>query len=151
MTRIEEFRGRYAFLSNFYPLAQPIRGARGVLYWTAEAAFQGGKTDDLRQRARIAAALTPKEAKQLGRRVRLIPGWNEKRHGVMRAVLRAKFTDPGLAEMLVATGDAVLVEGNTWHDNDWGDCRCGRPACAEPGKNWLGLYLMELRAELARG
>lgn len=147
MDRIEDFRGRHSFLSNFYP--HPILGARGVRYPTAEAAFQGGKTDDPRQRARIAAAATPKAAKRLGRTVRLIPGWNEHRHVVMRAVLKAKFSDPDLAARLAATGDAVLVEGNAWHDNEWGDCRCGRAACAEPGSNWLGRYLMEVRAELA--
>ncbi|HET6285771.1 MAG TPA: NADAR family protein [Amycolatopsis sp.] len=150
MERIEEFRGRYWFLSNFYPLAQPIQGARGLLYPTSEAAFQGGKTNDPRERARIAAAPEPRIAKQLGRRVRLIDGWNEKRHGVMRAVLRAKFSDPALAGLLAATGDAYLKETTTWHDNDWGCCRCGQAKCAEPGKNWLGLYLMDLRTELAR-
>ena len=41
-------------------------------------------------------------------------------------------------------------EVDNWvDDNDWGDCRCGRARCATPGKNWLGRYLMDLRATLA--
>lgn len=47
------------------------------------------------------------------------------------------------------------IEGNVWHDQHWGDCRCNRlalplrrEACAERGANHLGRLLMELRAEL---
>jgi hypothetical protein len=68
----------------------------------------------------------------------------------MDRALRAKFA-PGsrLAERLVATGTAFLVEGNRWCDNHWGDCRCGRTRCAQPGLNVLGRMLMALRRELA--
>ena len=34
--------------------------------------------------------------------------------------MKAKFTDPMLAEMLLATGDAELIEGNNWGDCYWG-------------------------------
>jgi ribA/ribD-fused uncharacterized protein len=147
MSRIERFAGEYRFLSNFYP--HPIRGAHGLVYPTAEAAFHGGKTTIPSARAWIAAAPTPSVAKSRGRLVALRPDWDQHRHVVMRAVLTAKFTDPHLANRLLATGDAVLIEGNSWHDQYWGCCRCGRPACAAPGKNWLGRYLMELRDEPA--
>jgi ribA/ribD-fused uncharacterized protein len=82
--------------------------------------------------------------------VDLRPGWDETvRFEVMAAVLRAKFGHhPGRVEALLSTGAAVLVEGNTWHDQTWGDCRCGRAACAERGANHLGRLLMELRNQL---
>jgi len=148
MTSIENFRGEHRFLSNFSESL--IRGAGDICYPTAEAAFQGGKTRDMGARAKIAAAPTPEEAKRLGRRVRLIPDWDEHRHVVMRAVLRAKFADPDLGRRLLDTGDAELVEGNRWHDQFWGCCRCGtRPLCADPGENWLGRHLMALRSDLA--
>ena len=46
----------------------------------------------------------------------------------------------------LATGGAVLVEGNTWHDNYWGCCTCSRCA-GRRGRNNLGRLLMKLRAE----
>ena len=39
----------------------------------------------------------------------------------MEKVVRAKFTqNPHLARFLVETGDAELIEGNSWHDTFWG-------------------------------
>lgn len=146
---IDDFRGRYGFLSNFHraPLVW-----EGITYPTSEHAFNAGKTLDMGQREWIAAAPTPREAKRLGRSVQLRPGWDERvRFEVMAEVLRAKFCcHPGRIDALLSTGDALLVEGNTWHDNVWGDCRCSRPACVKPGGNHLGRLLMELRAELAQ-
>jgi ribA/ribD-fused uncharacterized protein len=148
---IDLFTGRYAFLSNFYP--SKIR-LDGVVYPTAEHAFQAYKTDDLAQRMLIRQASTPKLAKRLGRQAPLRPDWERGKVEVMRQVLREKFRPERsgmLAGMLARTGDAWLVEGNTWHDNVWGSCRCGRPACNKPGQNMLGQLLMEVREELHRG
>lgn len=149
-TTIDEFRGRWAFLSNFH--RAPLTW-EGIDYPTSEHAFNAGKTLDPAARLSIAVASTPREAKRLGRMVQLRPGWDETvRFEVMAAVLRAKFCcHPGRVDALLTTGDAVLVEGNTWHDQTWGDCRCGRAACTGPGENHLGRLLMELRAELCHG
>ena len=52
-------------------------------------------------------------------------------------------------QILLSTNDAILIEGNTWHDNTWGDCSCGdRPECKKPGLNLLGKALMLVRKEL---
>ena len=60
--------------------------------------------------------------------------------------LRLKFADPELREMLISTYPHELVEGTTWHDNEWGNCSCER--CKNiPGKNKLGKILMKLRTE----
>jgi predicted NAD-dependent protein-ADP-ribosyltransferase YbiA (DUF1768 family) len=67
--------------------------------------------------------------------------WNEARVDVMRAVLAAKFSDPDLRTRLVATGNAELVEENTWNDRFWGRSR-------GVGSNMLGQLLMELREGL---
>jgi uncharacterized phage-like protein YoqJ len=67
----------------------------------------------------------------------------------MRDVLAAKFSDRGLAARLIATGDALLVESNTWCDQVWGDCTCPAHRAA-PGGNLLGLALMDLRDTLTR-
>jgi ribA/ribD-fused uncharacterized protein len=147
---ITQFRGAWAFLSNFHPA---VLTWEGVTYPTSEHAFNAGKTLDRAERWRISLAATPKEAKALGRSVKLRPLWDTSvRYEVMREVLWAKFTcHPLRINALLGTGDAELIEGNTWHDQHWGDCSCGLPKCAEPGANHLGRLLMELRNQLVRG
>lgn len=143
---ITRFAGRWAFLSNFHPA--PLVWEQ-IEYPTSEHAFNAGKSLRMDERLWIAAAPTPGEAKRRGRSVHLRPCWDERvRYQVMAEVLRAKFADPQLAAQLLATGDATLVEGVTWHDQCWADCLCGRPQCARPGENHLGRLLMDLRAEL---
>ena len=109
--RIDRFRGEHAFLSNFHPA--PFRW-RGRDWPTAEAAFAASKTLDERERERIRTAPSPGHAKRLGRRVKLRPDWERIKDDVMRSLLEAKFAAPELRDALLATGDAVLVEGNTW-------------------------------------
>lgn len=45
-----------------------------------------------------------------------------------------------LSEMLEATGDAELIEGNHWGDTFWG-------VCNGVGQNNLGKLLMAIRSE----
>jgi hypothetical protein len=144
---IDQFTGRHFFLSPFY--RHSIPGAHGIVYPSAEAAFHGGKTDDPRLRAWLAEAPAPQVAQRRARDIPLPTDWDTHRHVVMRAVLTAKFADPALAHQLLATGDTALINGNYWHDQFWGSCRCGRACCAEPGRNWLGRHLTAIRAELA--
>jgi ribA/ribD-fused uncharacterized protein len=142
---IDEFGGVHAWLSNFH--SHPLLWEE-VCYSSAEAAFAAGKTLDPRQRAAIAAAPTPGQAKRLGRAVALRAEWDARvRYEVMDSVLQAKFTDPGLRALLTETGDALLVEGNRHHDDEWGDCRCARHHDTV-GRNALGLAVMRLRAQL---
>jgi ribA/ribD-fused uncharacterized protein len=147
--QITDFRGRYGFLSNFYPCTVDWEQ---ITYPSSEHAFNAGKSVDMGVRMWIAEAPTPKEAKRRGRSVTLRPGWDERvRYEVMAEVLAAKFRDRELAAALRATGDAVLIEGNMWHDSHWGICLCGRPACQVSAKksNWLGRMLMALRESLS--
>ncbi len=144
-TTIDAFRGRWAFLSNFHPAPFTYGG---IDYPTSEHAFNALKTTDLDARLSIAAAPTAREAKRLGRHVNLRPGWDDRvRFEVMADVLRAKFCcHPGRVDALLSTGDALLVEGNTWCDVTWGRCVCHRHRGT--GANHLGRLLMELRDEL---
>lgn len=141
------FRGPWAFLSNHH---RAVLRWDGQLWPTAEHAFNAGKTLDHTWRTRIRQAPTPGEAKRIGRRAPLRPDWDARvRYEVMTQVIAAKFVGAPRIAALLSTGDAVLVEGNRWHDQHWGDCFCGRPACARPGLNHLGRILMARRAELA--
>ncbi|MEV4079208.1 NADAR domain-containing protein [Nonomuraea fuscirosea] len=150
---IDRFAGPYEALSNFARISVTLYSTleqREITYLTSEHAFQAAKTLDPGERAEILAAPGPKEAKILGRMVKRRPGWDEvMRFKAMRAILAAKFTrDSAAGRVLLGTGDAVLIEGNRWCDQDWGDCRCGRARCRKPGENYLGRMLMERRAEL---
>lgn len=65
----------------------------------------------------------------------------------MLIALRKKFNNSVLKKKLLATGDALLIEGNTCHDNYWGDCKCEK--CKDiKGENRLGQLLMQVREEL---
>ena len=145
---VDSFTGTYAFLSNFH-LSRIADLGDGITYPTGEHAFQAQKTWNYEERARIARTSSPGAAKGLGRGLALRSDWESVKKPLMLRVELAKFRqDRELSRLLCGTGDAVLVEGNTWHDNYWGDCRCGRAACREPGRNYLGRILMAVRLVL---
>ena len=82
-----QFRGHYYFLSNFYP--SPIE-IDGLLYESAEAAFQGQKNSQYAHM--FTGSVTPLEVKRLGKCVPIDVGeWNARRLSAMRMVVRAKF------------------------------------------------------------
>lgn len=138
---IDRFERQYAFLSNYYD--SPII-YDGLIYPTVEHAFQAAKTMILEQRRLISEMKTPGEAKRAGRKVMLRYDWENVKDSVMEQCLYMKFiTHPDLAEKLLATGDADLIEGNTWNDTYWGVCK-------GVGKNQLGKTLMKVRKTLRR-
>ncbi len=144
---IDKFEGKYFFLSNFYRSEVEYEG---IMYPTVEHAFQAAKTMNTTKRMEIAMLLTPGQAKRAGRMVELRKDWEQVKDQVMYNCVKAKFSDPQLAEMLLATGDEMLVEGTTWHDNYWGNCTCSR--CQNlTGRNQLGITLMKVREELQNG
>ena len=143
--KIDCFDDKYAFLSNFYP--SPIAPFNdGIVYPTVEHAFQAYKTTDVNKRKEIAAQPTPGKAKHLGRHVEIRDDWQEIRINVMYTALKEKFKDLELRTKLLSTGNAELIEGNTWSDNFWGDCHC--PKCRDiKGENNLGKLLMKIRED----
>tara|TARA_B100000949_G_C14275897_1_gene449489 strand:- start:424 stop:987 length:564 start_codon:yes stop_codon:yes gene_type:complete len=172
---ISQFRGPYWFLSNFYPLPIVIND---ITYRTSEHAYQAAKflkdTGERnsvmnifepgkakREADRIVAKFLRPEAGDEDREAVLTPDWDKRKVAIMNTVLRVKFA-PGsdMAELLMKTGTTPLLEGNWWHDNDWGSCEprfrprersitC-KPECAEAGKNHLGKLLMHIREDLIR-
>lgn len=63
----------------------------------------------------------------MGSHVRLRPDWEHVKTGIMKEIVRAKFSqNQELAQRLMATGEKIIVEGNTWGDVYWGmDTRTG--------------------------
>lgn len=139
---VDKFRGEYACFSNFYA-TKPIM-FEGRPYYCVESAFQAAKTLDAEERARF-EQLDGSKSKRLGRSVHLRFDWERAKYWVMYQCLCQKFNyGTDCREILDSTCGMSLIEGNTWHDNIWGDCKCERCA-SKPGKNMLGKTLMYIR------
>lgn len=137
VSKVTQFKGEYRWLSNFYQ--SPIE-LRGVVFPSAEAAYQASKADY--NLDSIFCKLTPGQSKRLGKGIRLREDWDEVKFDIMEMVLRIKFRDHDLRQRLIATGDAELYEGNSWGDKIWG---CDWETLE--GENRLGKLLMKLRDE----
>ena len=142
---INSFCDQYRFLSNFHQC--PVT-YDGLTYPNAEAAFQAQKCADPAGRIRYTQIKNPVIAKRLGRHEILPTDWDATCVDIMNAILHQKFANPELAQLLLATGDAYLEEGNHWHDNRWGRCTCDK-CRTKDGQNWLGKILMNIRDELS--
>lgn len=131
---ISIFKGQYSFLSNFFIEPDGTH---------VEREYQVAKcTDDVQRR--VFDTLTPAQCKKYGRKVSLRPDWEQVKLQIMEDLVMAKFVDHNnLRELLLATGDAELSEGNHWHDIFWGRCSC--PVHHGEGENHLGLTLMGVR------
>lgn len=133
---INQFRGEYRFLSNFYPSIVVYDN----VYPTVEHFFQAMKTKDTSIREAFALLPTPGDAKKLGRKLTLREDWEQMKFDVMELGLRKKFSDPDLAKRLVETYPHDLIEGNWWNDKIWGIC-----FKTNEGENHLGRILMIVR------
>lgn len=137
---IKVFNGEHKFLSNFFysPICYD-----GIVYETAEHAYQAQKTNDKIWKERIRSAPTPAAARRTGKFVIIKPEWGNIKLDVMEQILKIKFGfgNSNLRKMLLATGTKELIEGNTWNDTFWG-------VCDGKGENHLGIILMKIRAEL---
>lgn len=138
---VDSFKGRYHFLSNFY--AAPFEW-EGIEWHNSEAAYQSAKSTDIKVRRKFALTTCPVKAKRTGRNIKLRPDWDAEKVKVMTDIVWCKFSqNPHLQQLLLATGDAYLSEGNNHGDNFWGTCPIG----STRGKNMLGKVLMVVRDE----
>ncbi len=133
-------QGRYGCFSNFSRHGLEMDGK----WWpTSEHYFQAQKFAGTQHEEAVRTAHSPKEAAQMGRdRKRpLRPDWEQVKDDVMRQAVLKKFqTHAEIREILLSTGDEILIE-NAPHDYYWG---CGKDGS---GKNRLGEILMEVRNE----
>lgn len=142
---IDNFSGKYEFLSNFYN-APILYG--GLLFSNSEAAFHAQKTLDVNDRKRFTDYNAGK-SKREGRKLQLRADWEDVKEQIMYEIVYAKFSqNQDLKEKLLDTNDEYLEEGTTgWHDNCWGNCSCDK--CKNiVGENKLGKILMKVREEL---
>lgn len=137
---ISDFRKKNSFLSNFFekPFIWKDR-----MFMSAEGAFQSEKSTDPAVQEKF-TRMTPKEAKEAGRRLALRPDWESVKDEIMEEIIYEKFSqNDSILYKLIETGNATLIEGNTWHDTYW-----GVDAFSGEGENKLGIILMKVRARL---
>lgn len=149
VSEIRSFTDNYRWLSNFW-VGKPVMSL-GVEFQTAEHLYQALKTNDPDQIEWVRTSPTPGTAKRRGAKVDLRPDWDLMRVDAMMYTLGRKFMgEQVLQDWLLSTGDAELVEGNTWHDNYFGVCSCD--GCRDNPEVWpknvLGKLLMNLRKDL---
>lgn len=86
--------------------------------------------------------MTAGQVKRWGRKQPILSNWDEVKYSYMRSFVHEKFFwNTELRELLLATNDALLIEGNTWGDTYWG-------VCNGKGENNLGKILMKVREEI---
>lgn len=118
----------------------------GDIYPSSEHAFQAAKCVKRTDKEKIRVAKTPAEAKSIGQTVELRSDWESQKDSIMEDILRLKFQDKHLCNLLNQTRGCELIEGTTWHDTHWGICTCKKHAST--GKNMLGKLLMKVRDSL---
>lgn len=144
MEVINSFSGLYRDFSNFTPVE--IR-FENMTFPSVEHAYVASKTTNLGIRRKIVLIPTAGQAKRFGRTIELRSDWDKVKISYMEDFLRQKFSKDYFKSFLLGTGDSIIIEGNGWHDNFWGDCSCEN--CKNiPGENMLGKLLMKIREDL---
>lgn len=138
---IKEFQKEYRWLSNFAPVKIILDG---ITYPSTEHAYMSAKSDDPQWKLVCAdESKTPGQIKKLGKEVKLVDNWDEKKVIIMRECVKQKFSQNPYKKLLIATGDEYIQEGNNWGDVIWGVClKTGK------GENLLGKLIMEFRDTL---
>ena len=143
---IDKFEGENEIYSNFYPVIVYFEGRN---YPSVEHAYVAAKTKDEIFRKMISEIPAEKAwlARRYGRnkkKCKLRKDWDIIKIRIMKNLLMQKFSFERFKTSLLSTGYAILIEGNYWHDNYWGNCYCKK--CKDiPGKNNLGNLLMKVR------
>lgn len=133
---IDRFRGKYYFLSNFYPCTINYNG---LTFNSVEAAYQAQK--NLKESYKF-INLSASEAKYLGKKVKIRQDWNIVKDYIMKDLVMQKFIqNKYLKEKLLETNYEELIEGNDWGDKYWGKVN-------GVGENKLGIILQQCREEL---
>jgi ribA/ribD-fused uncharacterized protein len=138
---ISEFQGDYRWLSNHVPVIVTYDGHK---FPTVEHAYVYSKTLVKEEQELFLAEMddmSPGQAKRLGKSLTLRPDWESVRLDIMRDLTRQKYSKEYYRSKLLQTGDAEIVEGNTWGDTFWGKYK-------GEGENNLGKIIMEVREHL---
>ncbi len=140
-------------LSNFHPFG-PDGNTVEAMYQSAKVEHLGGPllaatikaTKDPRDAKRLGGKgeCAKQMAKELGMSIKAVTARNcvlmatFEARAIMLKLLRIKFADPKMRDMLLSTGDKQLHEVGRGRKNPW----------IRSGKDWLGQLLMQVREEI---
>ncbi|MHA2363111.1 MAG: NADAR family protein [Candidatus Hodarchaeales archaeon] len=88
----------------------------------------------------MSSELSPRKAWSIGQKFKIRKNWDDIRKSIMERGVKEKFSHPRLINLLLQTGDTLLMPVK--FDKYWGSGLNGK------GKNILGKILMDLRKEL---
>lgn len=135
---INNFAGKYRFLSNFYPISIFYED---IIYQSVENAYQAAKSIDPEIKKKF-QHIKASEAKHLGKVIQMRDGFEQEKLDIMYRLVKIKFNDyTHLGDALLATGNEEIQEGNWWGDTFWGTVN-------GHGQNHLGKIIMRIRTEL---
>ena len=115
----------------------------GITYPSTENFYQAMKYQDKEIRAYV-ATLKPHKTKAYSRANKMTSlVFEEKKLQIMEYSQKQKYSKEPFKSKLLATGDALLEEGNWWGDKFWGvDIK------TRQGENHLGRIIMKIRDQL---
>lgn len=151
---IYQFTGEHFFLSNFCPVKIILPNEDNfadtkfpdIEFDCVENAYQAWKTKDFETRMKM-RDMKPNDSKKFAhtKEFPLRDDYtDENRVKIMRQLVEQKFSirNPDLLQKLLATKDAILIEGTTWRDTFFGiDLEFGY------GLNHLGRIEMDVRSK----
>lgn len=141
---IEQFTDEYRWLSNFAPCKIVLDG---IEYASTEHAYMSAKSEDPAWKEYCRTEPSAGKVKTKSYQVKLIDNWDlYLKYVTMYRILEQKFTLPHYRELLLATGDQYIEEGNMHGDMFWGVCMK-----TTLGKNILGHMIMSIRSKLQQG
>lgn len=142
---IDDFNGKHAFLNSYYTC--PIK-YNGFEYTSVGYAFDTNMAADEKIRTAY-SVVTILRNKVNNIDIPLRTDWDDsKKVQVMESLTRQKFLQLPLLKKLLATGDAILIQGNgEGHEKFWGNCTC-YDCGPEQGYNYMGQILMKIRSEM---
>lgn len=139
------FFGDYRWLSNMVSCEVDLFGNK---FKSSEHAYQAMKSTNDIDFVKIKNAKTSRLSKTIANSLPIRSDWDDVKDDYMFITLFSKFTQYPFSNRLRDTGDRMIVESNTWHDNYWGDCTCDD--CKNIiGLNKLGRQLMRIRKLIA--
>ena len=143
------------------PLEHWVTTSQGIEVPTSEHAYQAAKFEQPNVHRLIANARSDSEHKPayadgvvakeragvFAEKGFMRPDFEIAKRSIMLAIVTMKFhRNPELAELLLATDDEQIVEGNNWGDRFWGV----DPIGSMNGQNNLGNILMLVRNNLRK-
>ena len=137
MKQITSFTGDYDFLSNTYK--SPVE-FNGIEFPNVESCYWAQRPKDDHSRIKF-ARLKPAKAKAKAINTTPRDDWDDVKVNIMSNILLKKFSNENLKKKLISTGDAELINNDSYNDEFYG-VHYGN------GENILGKLLMQIRDKI---